>query len=116
MLYSETRSFHWLTTNEEIIRLGTTILIIDVILGNRTSHQYFRNKGPCVPPGDVTYPFYVGLVVQWSVAVGLGYIIGIPLEWGICGMWVAFLLDENIRGAIFVKRWYSMKWTTKGFG
>jgi len=25
------------------------------------------------------------------------------------------LLDENIRGAIFVKRWYSMKWTTKGF-
>jgi Na+-driven multidrug efflux pump len=45
----------------------------------------------------------------------LGYIIGIPLEWGICGMWVAFLLDENIRGAIFVKRWYSMKWTTKGF-
>ena len=57
----------------------------------------------------------VGLVVQWSVAVGLGYIIGIPLEWGICGMWVAFLLDENIRGAIFVKRWYSMKWTTKGF-
>lgn len=24
--------FHWLTTNEEIIRLGTTILIIDVIL------------------------------------------------------------------------------------
>ena len=37
------------------------------------------------------------------------------LEWGICGMWVAFLLDENIRGAIFVRRWYSMKWTTKGF-
>jgi Na+-driven multidrug efflux pump len=30
-------------------------------------------------------------------------------------MWVAFLLDENIRGAIFVRRWYSMKWTTKGF-
>lgn len=106
--------FHWLTTNEEIIRLGppssssTSFLKSDV-------PSIFSQQMPCVPPGDVTYPFYVGLVVQWSVAVGLGYIIGIPLEWGICGMWVAFLLDENIRGAIFVKRWYSMKWTTKGF-
>ena len=65
--------------------------------------------------GDVNYPFYVGLVVMWSVAVGLGYLFGIPLGWGICGMWVAFLLDENIRGAIFVRRWYSMKWASKSF-
>ena len=106
--------FHWLTTNEEIIRLGTTILIIDVILEIGRPINIFATNA-LRAAGDVTYPFYVGLVVQWSVAVGLGYIIGIPLEWGICGMWVAFLLDENIRGAIFVKRWYSMKWTTKGF-
>lgn len=46
----------------------------------------------------MNYPFYVGLVVMWSVAVGLGYLFGIPFGWGICGMWVAFLLDENIRG------------------
>ena len=105
--------FHWLTTNEEIIRLGTTILIIDVILEIGRPINIFATNA-LRAAGDVTYPFYVGLVVQWSVAVGLGYIIGIPLEWGICGMWVAFLLDENIRGAIFVKRWYSMKWTTKG--
>ena len=65
--------------------------------------------------GDVNYPFYVGLVVMWSVAVGLGYLFGIPFGWGICGMWVAFLLDENIRGAIFVRRWYSMKWVSKSF-
>ncbi len=99
---------------EALIRLGTTILIIDVILEIGRPINIFATNA-LRAAGDVTYPFYVGLVVQWSVAVGLGYIIGIPLEWGICGMWVAFLLDENIRGAIFVKRWYSMKWTTKGF-
>lgn len=106
--------FHWLTSNEEIIRLGTTILIIDVILEIGRPINIFATNA-LRAAGDVNYPFYVGLVVQWSVAVGLGYIFGIPLEWGICGMWVAFLLDENIRGAIFVRRWYSMKWTTKGF-
>ena len=106
--------FHWLTSNEEIIRLGTTILIIDVILEIGRPINIFATNA-LRAAGDVNYPFYVGLVVQWSVAVGLGYIFGIPLEWGICGMWVAFLLDENIRGTIFVRRWYSMKWTTKGF-
>ena len=65
--------------------------------------------------GDVNYPFYVGLVVQWSVAVGVGYLFGFPFGWGICGMWVAFLLDENIRGFIFVRRWYGMKWVNKSF-
>ena len=65
--------------------------------------------------GDVNYPFYVGLVVMWSVAVGLGYLFGIPWGGGSGGMWVAFLLDENIRGAIFVRRWYSMKWASKSF-
>ena len=27
--------------------------------------------------GDVNYPFYVGFVVQWSVAVGCGFLFGI---------------------------------------
>jgi Na+-driven multidrug efflux pump len=63
----------------------------------------------------VNYPFYVGLVVMWSVAVGIGYLFGIYWAWGICGMWVAFALDENIRGIIFVRRWYGMKWVNKSF-
>jgi len=29
-------------------------------------------------------------------------------------MWVAFALDENIRGIILMRRWRSGKWRTKG--
>jgi len=57
---------------------------------------------------DTIYSGTVGAAME-------GYLFGIPLGWGICGMWVAFLLDENIRGAIFVRRWYSMKWASKSF-
>lgn len=106
--------FGWLTSNPEIIKMGVTILIIDVVLEIGRPINIFATNA-LRAAGDVNYPFYVGLVVMWSVAVGLGYLFGIPFGWGICGMWIAFLLDENIRGAIFVRRWYSMKWVSKSF-
>lgn len=106
--------FTWLTDNPEIIRLGTIVLFIDVILEvGRAINIYATNALRAT--GDVNYPFYVGLVVQWSVAVGGGYLLGIHWGWGLVGMWCAFLLDENLRGFIFVRRWNSMKWAKKGF-
>lgn len=106
--------FTWLTDNPEIIRLGTIILFIDVILEvGRAINIYATNALRAT--GDVNYPFYVGVIVQWSVAVGCGYLFGIHWGWGLVGMWCAFLLDENLRGIIFVRRWNSMKWAKKGF-
>ena len=106
--------FSWLTDNAEIVRLGTVILFVDVILEvGRAINIYATNALRAT--GDVNYPFYVGVVVQWSIAVGCGYLFGLYWGWGLVGMWCAFLLDENIRGIIFVRRWNSMKWAKKGF-
>jgi putative MATE family efflux protein len=106
--------FSWLTDNPEIIRLGTIILFIDVILEvGRAINIYATNALRAT--GDVNYPFYVGFVVQWSVAVGCGFLFGIHWGWGLVVMWCAFVLDENLRGIIFVQRWNSLKWTKKGF-
>lgn len=106
--------FGWLTDNPEIVRLGTVILFVDVVLEvGRAINIYATNALRAT--GDVNYPFYVGLVVQWSVAVGAGYLFGLHWGWGLVGMWCAFLLDENIRGIVFVRRWNSMKWARKGF-
>lgn len=106
--------FDWLTNNEEIIRMGVTILVVDVMVEiGRAVNIYATNA--LRSAGDVNYPFYVGLIVQWTVSVGLSYFLGICLGWGLVGMWCAFLLDENIRAFIFVKRWNSLKWAKKGF-
>lgn len=106
--------FGWLTTNEQIIRMGVTILAIDVILEIGRPINIFATNA-LRAAGDVNYPFYLGLVVMWSVAVGCGYLFGIHWGWGLAGMWVAFLLDENIRGIVFVRRWNGMKWVKKSF-
>lgn len=106
--------FEALTQNADIIRIGTTILYIDIAVElGRAINIYATNALRAT--GDVNYPFYVGLIVMWSIAVAGGYVTGIVCGAGIIGMWAMFALDENIRGIIFVKRWNSFKWAGKAF-
>ena len=102
------------TDNEEIIQMGIWVLVVDVFLEiGRTSNIFAGSTLRAT--GDTVYPFVVGVIFQWSIAVGLSYIIGIPLGYGLVGMWVGFALDENIRGVILLRRWRSGKWRNKGF-
>ena len=106
--------FSLLTDNPEIIQLGVTVMLIDIIVEvGRSVNIYATNA--LRSAGDVNFPFYVGLVVQWSVSVGVSYLLGIHWGWGLVGMWCSFLFDENIRAIIFVRRWNSLKWAKKGF-
>lgn len=106
--------FTLLTENPEIIYLGTTILWIDVILeiGRPINIVYVNTLQSA---GDVNYPFYVGLIFMWSIAVVMAYFVGITMGFGILGMWWMFTLDENVRGIVFVRRWDSKGWMHKGF-
>ena len=103
-----------LTDNPTIAKLVCTCFWVDVLL----------EVGKCVniwatntlrATGDILYPFYLGLVVQWAVGVLFGYLLGITLGFGLVGMWFAFVLDENIRGILFVRRWNAFKWANKSF-
>lgn len=106
--------FSMLTDNQEIIKMGVTIMLVDIIVEiGRAVNIYATNA--LRSAGDVNFPFYVGVAVQWTVSVGFSYLFGIHLGWGLVGMWCAFLLDENIRALLFVKRWNSMRWARKGF-
>lgn len=106
--------FSMLTDNQEIIKMGVTIMMVDIIIEiGRAVNIYATNA--LRSAGDVNFPFYVGVAVQWTVSVGFSYLFGIYWGWGLVGMWCAFLLDENIRALLFVKRWNSMRWAKKGF-
>ena len=64
---------------------------------------------------STAFTVLLGIGVMWTVSVGLSYLFGIGFGWGLIGMWVAFVLDENIRAGVFIKRWWGLKWTTKSF-
>lgn len=103
-----------LTDNPEIIALGVTIFWIDLVLEIGRPINIFAVNA-LQSAGDVNYPFYVGLIFMWTVAVGLAWVFGIAAGFGIIGMWWMFALDENLRGVVFMRRWYSKKWMHKGF-
>jgi len=103
-----------LTDNQDIIAMSVWVLVVDWFLEiGRTSNIFAGSTLRAT--GDVIYPFVVGVIFQWTIAVGLSYVIGIPLGYGLVGMWVGFALDENIRGVILLRRWRSGKWRNRGF-
>lgn len=103
-----------LTDNPEIIALAVAILWIDVVLEvGRPVNILFVNTLQAA--GDVNYPFWVGLIFMWSIAVVGAWICGIPMGFGILGMWWMFTLDENVRGIVFMRRWRSRRWMHRGF-
>ena len=103
-----------LTDNADIIRTGTWIFIIDFFLSYGRVKNVFA-CGTLRATGDAVYPVIVGVICQWSVAVGIAWCLGIPMGLGIIGMWIGFCLDENLRGVILMKRWHSLKWKGKSF-
>ena len=109
---------HWiftaLTSNPQIIAMGSILLLIDIAVEFGRPVNIFATNA-LRAAGDVNYPFYVGLVVMWSVQVVGGYIAGIVFGLGIYALWAMIAVDENIRGVIFVRRWWSLRWMGKSF-
>ena len=60
--------------------------------------------------GDVKFPVALGILSQWIVGVGIAWLFGIYLGWGLVGIWMAFALDENLRAVLFIIRWKAGKW------
>ncbi len=106
--------FEALTDNAHIIAMGCMLLYVNIGREfGRVINIYATNVLRAT--GDVNFPFYVGVALQWTAGVLCGYLFGLGFGWGLVGMWIAFILDENIRGAIFIWRWRSMKWAKKSF-
>lgn len=101
-----------LTDNPAIIHMAVLILFLDIPLEfgrpvNILAGFMLRSAS------DAGYVFRVGVAIMWTVSVGLSYLFGITLGWGLAGMWMAFILDENIRALLLGRRWRGRKWALK---
>ncbi len=101
-----------LTQNSEIIAITSVLLLISVF------HEIGRPMNLIIiaalrGAGDVKFPVYTGIIMQWSISVTLAYLFGIRLGYGLAGIWAARAFEEWIRGFIMVKRWSSRRWESK---
>ena len=101
--------FSFFSNDPRVIALGQTIAVIEIVL------EVGRCSNICLiralqAAGDVKFPVVVGIVSQWVLGVGLCYVLGVIMGWGLAGIWIAFACDECLRGLIFVIRWRQGKW------
>jgi len=60
--------------------------------------------------GDARFPILLGALSMWGLWVPLAWFLGLRLEWGLSGVWIAMMCDEWLRGVIMFRRWKSRRW------
>ncbi|WP_409291782.1 MATE family efflux transporter [Peribacillus sp. SCS-37] len=102
------------TSDKEILATGAVLIWLTVILEpGRTFNLVII--GALRAAGDVRFPVVIGILSQWGISVSLAYLLGIKLELGLIGVWIALAADEWLRGLIMLWRWKSRVWERKGF-
>lgn len=100
------------TQDEQILTIAASIIILDILveIGRAINNT---TAGALQAVGDVVYQLVVNQLSCWIVSVGLSYVFGIVLGWGLHGIWLAFALDETTRSLILLIRWRRKKWLPK---
>ena len=63
--------------------------------------------------GDIKFPTYLGMASMWGISVLFSYILGLKLNMGLIGIWIALAADEIVRGIIVYIRWIKKIWVQK---
>lgn len=60
--------------------------------------------------GDARFPIKVAICSEWLLSVPLCWLLGVKLQWGLPGIWIAMLSEEWLRGLIMAWRWKKRRW------
>jgi putative MATE family efflux protein len=110
MALAGTWALHLFTADTAILAAGATLLWINVALEpGRTCNVVVINALRAA--GDARYPVQAGAASMLVVMAGGAWLFGVKLGWGLAGIWIAYALDEWVRGALMLARWRSLRWT-----
>ncbi|SEQ39697.1 putative efflux protein, MATE family [Lachnospiraceae bacterium RM5] len=105
-------TFSIFTKDKSVIALGRKIMFIGI----------FLEMGRCInlvvikslrSAGDIKFPTYLGMASMWGISVLFSYILGLKLNMGLIGIWIALAADEIVRGIIVYIRWIKKIWVQK---
>lgn len=60
--------------------------------------------------GDARYPVMAGAASMLVILAGGSAFFGLVLGWGLPGVWIAYALDEWVRGLLMWRRWATHGW------
>ncbi len=103
---------HIFTYNPEVIAIAKVVFLVDIFL------EIFRAinmtmVGSLNASGDVKFPLVISLIVLWLISLPFSYLLAIPLNLSLLGVWLAYTIDEALRALLLIKRWKSGVWRKK---
>lgn len=97
------------TDDPLILAMGGAVILSDFVLeAGRSRNLILVNSLRAA--GDVRFPLYVGLFSMWFFSVGVSWILGLKLGWGLVGIWIGLGLDECFRAVAMQIRWQKGAW------
>lgn len=97
------------TQDPAIIGAATTLLWWTVLLEpGRTFNLVVINALRAT--GDARYPVLAGAASMAVVLAGGSWFLGVHLDMGLVGVWIAYAADEWIRGLLMWRRWATLGW------
>jgi Na+-driven multidrug efflux pump len=100
------------TDSSEIIKIGSALLLLGFLLEPGRNFNVILEKS-LQASGDATFAMISAVLVTWLFSLPLTYILGIHFGYGLYGIWVAFIIDEWVRGIVLYFRWRSRSWKEK---
>lgn len=97
------------TDSAEIRDIARMLFFIDIFICAGRSLNHSFNYG-LRSAGYVFWPMVIANTSIWIVSVGMGYVLTVPLGFGIVGLWAAQSADEWFRGLCAMMLWLKKKW------
>jgi Na+-driven multidrug efflux pump len=106
--------FSFFTKNDSVVQLASTIMLWGILLEpGRCFNLVIINSLKAA--GDTKFPVLMGVISMWGISVPLAWYLGVYLDFGLIGIFWAFIVDEWLRGLIMIWRWRSRVWQRMSF-
>lgn len=100
------------TSNSEVIAIAKEVFLVEIILESARAINMIL-VGALNATGDVKFPLICSLIVLWAISLPFSYTLAIVAKLGLVGVWIAYAIDEGLRGVLMIRRWRSGIWQTK---
>lgn len=102
----------WVTQDQEILDMAAKLFLISLIMEPGRTFNIITISS-LRATGDAVFPLIMALISMWGIAIPMAWYLGLHLEWGLVGIWIAFTCDEWVRGLSMLWRWRSRRWQKK---
>ena len=94
----------------ETSALTTWVLLFSGVVSSLIWPAAFMFPNVFRATGDVTYTMVVSIASMWVFRVGLSFLLGVTMGFGLRGVWYGMAADWTCRGICFLLRYRSRHW------